>query len=303
MAGIRVGIIGGTGLGEALGALGKGEPHVMETPFGPHAGPIILSELEGVPVALLARHGPGHIFSPTRVPYRANIFALKALGVTHVLATGAVGSLRERIQPRQLVIPDQVIDRTYRRPCTFYDDIAAHVELASPFCGTLRKVLLGAAEGFDTPVHPEGTYVCMEGPALSTRAESLLYRTWGGDLIGMTAMPEAKLAREAELHYALVALPTDYDSWQPPSPALDREPEDREPESPLAGAARNLQSVTASGLALIRRALPRLAAAETTCRCDSALALGILSNRARIPNEVRSRLRPLLEKYLPPEIV
>lgn len=295
MAGIRVGIIGGTGLGEALGALGKGDPHVLETPFGPHSGPITLTEVEGVPVALLARHGPGHIFSPTRVPYRANIFALKALGVTHVLATGSVGSLRERIQPRQLVIPDQVIDRTYRRPCTFYDDIAAHVELASPFCGTLRKVLLDAAEGFDTVVHPEATYVCMEGPALSTRAESLLYRTWGGDLIGMTVMPEAKLAREAELHYAMVALPTDYDSWQAPVA--------REQESLLAGAARNLRAVTASGLALIRRALPRLAAAEATCRCDSALALGIVSNRARIPNEVRSRLRPLLGKYLPPEIV
>jgi 5'-methylthioadenosine phosphorylase len=296
MAGIRVGIIGGTGLEHALGTLGKGEAHTVETPFGPHAGPITLTEVDGVPVALLARHGPGHIFSPTRVPYRANIFALKALGVTHVLASGAVGSLREAIQPRHLAIPDQVIDRTYRRPATFYDDLAVHVELASPFCGALRQVLLDAAQGSDTPVHPQGTYICMEGPALSTRAESLMHRAWGGDLIGMTAMPEAKLAREAELHYALVALPTDYDCWQPPPPG-------HEPDVLIAGIIQNLQAVTASGLALIRRALPRIAAASAPCRCESALALGIWSDRARIPDEVRTRLRPLLGKYLPPEIV
>lgn len=296
MAGIRVGIIGGTGLEHALATLGKGDPHTLETPFGPHAGPIVLTEVDDVPVALLARHGPGHIFGPTRVPYRANIFALKALGVTHILASGAVGSLREQIQPRHLAIPDQVIDRTYRRPCTFYDDLAVHVELASPFCGTLRQVLVEAGQGLDTPVHPEGTYVCMEGPALSTRAESLMYRAWGGDLVGMTAMPEAKLAREAELHYAMVALPTAYDCWQPPPPG-------HEPDGLLAGIIQNLQAVSASGLALIRRALPRVGAAEPTCRCDSSLALGIWSDRARISNPVRTRLRPLLGKYLPPEVV
>lgn len=298
MAGIRVGVIGGTGLGEALKAMGRGrgESHFVETPFGPPAGPITLTEVDGTPVALLARHGPGHLLSPTRVPYRANIFALKALGVTHVLASGVVGSLREHIAPRHLVIPDQVIDRTYRRPPTFYDDIAAHVEMAMPFCGTLREVLASAAQGADSPVHPSGTYVCVEGPARSTRAESLLYRAWGGDLTGMTAMPEAKLAREAELHYALVALPTDYDCWLPSPP-------DHEPDVLMGDIFKQIQAVTASGLALIRRALPRIAAAPVSCRCDSALAAGIWSERGRIPNEVRTRLRPLLGKYLPPEIV
>ncbi|MBN1205749.1 MAG: MTAP family purine nucleoside phosphorylase [Myxococcaceae bacterium] len=294
MAGIRVGIIGGTGLGEALGA-GKAEPHFIETPFGPPAGPLLTTELEGVPVVLLARNGAGAQFGPTRVPYRANLFALKVLGVTHVLACGTVGSLREHIHPRHLVIPDQVIDRTYRRPCTFYDELAVHVEMANPFCETLRQVLAGAAEGNSTVVHPQGTYVCIEGPALSTRAESLMYRSWGGDLIGMTVMPEAKLAREAELHYALVALPAAYDSWKlTPS---------SEPDEINTAILENLQAVNASGLALIRRALSRVATAPVACRCDSALALGIWSDRNRIPNEVCARLRPLLGKYLPPEVV
>jgi len=220
MAGSRVGIIGGSGLFEALGIMGKGESHLIETPFGPPSGPIFTLELDGVPVAVLARHGTGHQFSPTRVPYRANLFALKVLGVSHVLACGMVGSLREHIRPHHLVIPDQVIDRTYRRPCTFYDDLAVHVEMTDPFCETLRSVLSEVAQELGSEeVHRQATYVCIEGPALSTRAESVLYRSWGGDVIGMTAMPEAKLAREAELHYALVAVPTDYESWQPAASA------------------------------------------------------------------------------------
>ncbi len=294
MAGIRVGIIGGAGLMEWLAAMGKGEPHIIETPFGPTSGPLFTLEVDGVPVAAVARHGAGHQFSPTRVPYRANLFALKVLGVSHVLAYGLVGSLREHIHPRHLVIPDQVIDRTYRRPCTFYDDLAVHVEMSSPFCETLRRVLCDAAQGGDTPVHKQGTYICIEGPALSTRAESLMYRSWGGDLIGMTVMPEAKLAREAELHYAMVAVPTDYDSWQPAaSPA---------PDAMNAAHMQSRLAASANGLALIRRALARVAAAPTQCTCDSALALGIWSDRSRISNEVRTRLRPLLGKYLPPEV-
>jgi 5'-methylthioadenosine phosphorylase len=294
-AGIRVGIIGGSGLREALGVTGRGEPHLLETPFGPPAGPILTTEVDGVPVALLVRHGAGHPFSPTRVPSRANIFALKVLGVTHVLACGPVGSLREHIHPRQLVIPDQVIDRTYRRPCTFYDDLAVHVEMASPFCDTLRHVLVETAQGGGTPVHTRGTYVCIEGPAHSTRAESLMYRSWGGDMVGMTAMPEAKLAREAELHYALVALPTDQDCWQPASGA--------EADTINAQVLANREAANANGLELIRRALGRIAMAPTECRCDSSLAQGIWSDRSRISNEVRTRLRPLLGRYLPPEVV
>ena len=295
MAGIRVGIIGGAGLLEWLVALGKGEPHVIETPFGPTSGPLFTLELDGVPVVAIARHGAGHQFSPTRVPYRANLFALKVLGVTHVLSYGMVGSLREAIHPGHLVLPDQVIDRTYRRPCTFYDDLAVHVEMTSPFCESLRHVLSDAAQGSNTPVHTQGTYICIEGPALSTRAESLMYRTWGGDLIGMTVMPEAKLAREAELHYATVAVPTDYDSWQHATSP--------DPEAINAAHFQNRLSANANGLALIRRALPRVAGAPSQCTCDSALTLGIWSDRSRISNEVRTRLRPLLGKYLPPEVV
>jgi 5'-methylthioadenosine phosphorylase len=295
MAGIRVGIIGGTGLVEALGSAAKAEPHLLETPFGPPSGPILTLEVDGFPVALLARHGAGHLLSPTRVPYRANLFALKVLGVTHVLAYGTAASLREHLHPRHLVIPDQVIDRTYRRPCTFYDDLAVHVEMASPFCETLRQALVKAAEGSDAVVHSRGTYVCVEGPALSTRAESRVYQEWEADLVGMTAMPEAKLAREAELHYALVVLPTEYDSRQDSSgPELD---------TGSSTSLENRQIANANGVALIRRALSRIASVPITCRCDSALATGIRSDRGRIPNEVRNRLRPLLGKYLPPEVV
>jgi 5'-methylthioadenosine phosphorylase len=295
MAGTRVGIIGGSGILEALGTAGRGEPHLIETPFGPPSGPIFTTELDGVPVALLARHGAGYAFSPTRVPYRANLFALKVLGVSHVLAFGMVGSLREHIHPGDLVLPDQVIDRTYRRPCTFYDDLAVHVEMTDPFCETLRSVLAEVAQEGERRVHKQGTYVCIEGPALSTRAESLLYRGWGGDLIGMTAMPEAKLAREAEMHYALVALPTDYDSWQP-APSS-------EPDALNSVHLQNRQATSANAMALIRRALPRVASAPAGCRCESVLAMGIWSDRHRVPNEVRTRLRPLLGKYLPPEVV
>ena len=159
------------------------------------------------------------------MPYRANIFALKALGVTHVLASAAVGSLREEIAPRDLVVPDQFIDRTYRRAGTFFDELAVHVALADPFCPTLRRALLEAGERADDPrVHARAPTCAWRARALSTRAESLLHRAWGADLVGMTAMPEAKLAREAELHYALVALPTDYDCWQRPRPARRRSP-------------------------------------------------------------------------------
>ena len=176
---VMVGVIGGTGLGEALGALGAGEARTVTTPFGDPSGPITITEVNGVQVALLPRHGPGHLLNPSRVPYRANIFALKALGVTHVLASGAVGSLREDYAPRSLVVPDGLIDRTYRREGTFYDDLAVHVELASPFCGGLRKLLVRSGTGMPVRVHEGGTYVCMEGPQFSTRAESELHRSWG----------------------------------------------------------------------------------------------------------------------------
>ncbi|RKH25795.1 S-methyl-5'-thioadenosine phosphorylase [Corallococcus sp. CA041A] len=300
MAAVKVGIIGGQALYQALGLQGRGEHLSVETPFGPHSAPLIATELDGVPILFVFRHGQGHVHNATRAPYRANLFALKTLGVTHVLATGTVGSLRDSIQPLHLALPDQVIDRTYRRPCTFYDDVAVHVELAQPFCATLRQTLIDAAPKSDTTsdteVHSSATYVCIEGPSLSTQAESQLYRTWGGDLVGLTAMPEARLAREAELHYALIALPTDHDSWR-------SQPVGQEPEALLPQFTQRLDAVTAHGAALLRRALPRIASTPTTCRCASALALAIFTDRTRIPADVKSRLRPLLGRYLPSGLV
>jgi 5'-methylthioadenosine phosphorylase len=292
MARVMVGIIGGTGLGEVLGALGAGQVRDVETPFGRPSGPITLAEIGGVPVALLSRHGEGHLLNPSSVPYRANIFALKALGVSHILASGAVGSLREELAPKHLVIPDQVIDKTFRRASTFYEELAVHVELAAPFCSTLRNVLARSCTGLATRVHQGGTYVCMEGPQFSTRAESEMHRAWGASLIGMTAMPEAKLAREAEICYALVALPTDYDCWRPHPSHVDQ-------AKVIEEILSNVKAATQNALELIRRAVPVVAtASERPCPCQSALALGIWSDRSRIPAHVRERLRPLLGKYL-----
>jgi 5'-methylthioadenosine phosphorylase len=291
MAQVKVGIIGGSGLGEALGALGQGATQYPDTPFGKPAAPIVETELGGVPVALLSRHGEGHRFSPSRVPYRANIWALKQLGCTHVLASAAVGSLREAIAPKHLVIPDQVIDLTTRRDHTFFDELAVHAELASPFCPTLRSLLLKSAEGLPTQVHVKGTLVVMEGPQFSTRAESERNRMLGGDLIGMTAMPEAKLAREAELCYALVSLPTDYDCWRPAPDHVDK-------LHLLEEIIGNLKAATANALDLLRRAVPGVKGLEGACACQSALALGIWTDKQHIAAETRQRLDLLLGKYL-----
>jgi 5'-methylthioadenosine phosphorylase len=288
---IMVGVIGGSGLGEALGGLGGGEVRHLPTPFGNPSAPITLTELGGVRVALLARHGEGHAFNPSTVPYRANIYALKSLGVTHILASGAVGSLREEIAPRNLVIPDQVIDRTSRRPGTFFDDLAVHVEMASPLCPMLRNVLVKAGTGLPTRVHQGGTYVCMEGPQFSTRAESELHRRWGASLIGMTAMPEAKLAREAEICYALVALPTDYDCWKPHPASLDQ-------VKLLEEILGNLKAATQNAVEMIRRAIPLVPGIDKPCSCQSALALAIWTDRSKIPPQAREQLKAILGKYL-----
>jgi 5'-methylthioadenosine phosphorylase len=289
---VMVGVIGGTGLGEALGALAGGETREVSTPFGKPSGPITVSSVNGVAVACLSRHGPGHRLNPSTVPYRANIYALKQLGVTHILASGAVGSLREDIAPRSLVIPDQVIDRTFRRPGTFYDDLAVHVELGSPFCAALRNLLARSGTGLTARVHETGTYVCMEGPQFSTRAESELHRSWGASLVGMTAMPEAKLAREAEICYALVALPTDYDCWRPHPANVDQ-------QKLIEEIMGNVKVATQNALELIRRAIPAVPAlAEKPCPCRTALSLAIWSDKAGIGPEVREKLRPLVGRHL-----
>jgi 5'-methylthioadenosine phosphorylase len=314
---IKIGLIGGSGLGHALVGLTDGTRHDVNTPFGRPSDRILETRWGDLPVLILNRHGPGHTLNPSQVPYRANLFALKQLGCTHVLASGAVGSLREEFQPRHLVIPDQLIDKTTRRAGTFFDNAAVHVEFAEPFCPVLRQILLecGSVLAKDSPgdaetplvVHERGCYVAMEGPAFSTRAESLMHRLWGGDLIGMTAMPEAKLAREAELPYALVALVTDYDCWRvamTPKSSGQLQPE-LPPQAPdphvlLKEILRNLDLATQRGIALIKAAVEKIAADPSrvlTCPARRSLELGIWSQKSAIdPDEVR-KLGPLWGRY------
>ncbi len=289
----KVGIIGGTGLGDALCEGATGQPADVATPFGKPSDTIIQTTWSGTPIALLNRHGAGHLISPSRVNYRANIYALKALGCTHIIASGAVGSLREKIKPKDLVIPDQIIDKTHRREGTFFDEhLAAHVELAAPFCPVLRKHILTCTDAVETEVHDGGTYVCMEGPAFSTRAESEMHRAWGGDLIGMTAMPEAKLAREAEIAYALICLPSDYDCWRPPPGDLDK-------HELLKEIIANVTEATANAVVLTRAVVERFGEiADVPSPAHNALELAIWSNREMIPPEARQRLGVLVEKYL-----
>jgi 5'-methylthioadenosine phosphorylase len=287
-----IGIIGGTGLGESLGALGAGQSHTIDTPFGMPSGPIVTTEISGVPVALLSRHGEGHLLNPSSVPFRANIFALKTLGVTHILASAAVGSLREKIAPRDLVLPDQAIDKTFCRPNSFFDGVAVHIEMVEPFCPTLRSLLSAVGAGLPVKLHSSGTYVCMEGPQFSTRAESEMHRAWGADLIGMTLLPEAKLAREAEICYAAVALVTDYDCWR-------KRLVDEDKVQLLEEIIGNVKAATQNALDLISQALPYVAAqADQPCDCQSALKLAIWSDRSMIPEDVNLRLSPLFGKYL-----
>ena len=293
MAGVKIGLIGGSGLGDALEANVTGEPASVRTPFGSPSSPIVETVWEGMPIAVLNRHCPGHLIPPSMVNYRANLYALKALGCTHIIASGAVGSLREQIKPKHLVIPDQVIDKTYRRAPTFFDEFfAGHVEFATPFCPVLRQHLLNCADAVNTTVHDGGTYVCMEGPAFSTRSESEMHRAWGGDLIGMTCMPEAKLAREAEMAYALVALPTDYDCWRPTPADLDK-------HALLEEIIGNLTEATNNAVQLIRAAVSRFGEiAQVPSPAHSALELAIWSKKDMISNGAREKLGVLVDKYL-----
>jgi len=317
----RIGLIGGSGLATSLQSQTSGTRHEIQTPFGNPSDAILETNWSGVPILFLSRHGPGHTLNPSQVPYRANIFALKMLGCTHILASGAVGSLRDEFKPRDLVIPDQIIDKTSKRAATFYDRAAVHVEFAEPFCPVLRRILLdastnpskpGAEAAGDAPgpssmtpfsVHDRGCYVAMEGPAFSTRAESLMHRLWGGDLIGMTAMPEAKLAKEAEISYALIALVTDYDCWRrPPSIAkpADEESQGADAQTLLQEIIANLQAATDNAVALMKRAVELMATRRElleSCPAQSALKLAIWSDRSKIPIDEVQRLSPLWMKY------
>ena len=290
--GVVIGVIGGSGLGDALGGE-SGPARTLDTPFGAPSGPVTETRWNDTPVFLLQRHGPGHVLNPTAVPYRANIHAMKQLGVTHLLASGATGSLREHLRPGELVVIDQVIDKTHRRANTLFEHAAVHVEFSEPFCPVMRAWLLAAAGRVDAAdgavkVHDGGTYVCMEGPAFSTRAECAMHRQWGGDLIGMTAMPEAKLAREAEMAYAMVAMPTDYDCWRPRGDGNGSGAEGLDLLQEIIG---NLKKATAANLALMKAALADLSVLKATpSPAHQALALGIWSDKSKIPAAEIGRL-------------
>ncbi len=290
---IKVGIIGGSGLGQELTKDSGKSGFYPNTPFGKPSSPIICSEWEGVEIAILARHGIGHVFSPSNVPFQANIFAMKMLGVTHILASGAVGSLREDVHPGELMIPNQIIDKTYKRENSFFGNgIVAHVEFDEPFCPCLREILLEASKSIKAKVHDEGTYVCMEGPQFSTVAESNMHRSWGGDIIGMTVIPEAKLAREAEICYSLIALPTDYDCWKP-------RPAGKAKHDLLAEIIGNMNKATEQAIKLIKAALKILPErVNFDCPCQSSLELAIWTDRSKIAPAIVRELEPLLGKYM-----
>jgi 5'-methylthioadenosine phosphorylase len=286
-----VGIIGGTGLGDALAEnLAEAESCSVETPFGAPSGEILIGRLGERKIAFLARHGKGHKLSPSEVPFAANIFAMKKIGVRALISSGAVGSLKEQIAPGHLAIVDQFIDKTFRRRSTFFEDYAAaHCEMAHPVCDRLREKLIQAAKQTDLTVHENATYVCMEGPQFSTRAESLMHRAWGGDLIGMTAMPEAKLAREAQICYTLVALPSDYDCWREHEEGHDK-------QTLLKEIIGNLQMATESCLKLIRTVLQSNdELINSDCHCRSSLDLAVWTQPDEIDPERREGLGPLFE--------
>ena len=281
-----LGVIGGTGLYEMEGLDNVREVEV-DTPFGEPSAPFVTGALGGVEMVFLPRHGKGHRLLPTEVNNRANIFGMKKLGVERVLSVGAVGSLRQEIAPGHVVVPDQFIDRTSKRPSTFFGDgVVAHVQFADPFCASLRAAVAEAAGAQDIRVHGSGTYVCMEGPQFSTRAESHLYRSWGADVIGMTNLQEAKLAREAEICFATIALATDYDCW-------NEEAGDVEIEEVIAVLQRNADGAKR----IIRGAVERLAP-ERACPCATALSVAIVTDRSVIPEAARKKLAPLIDKYL-----
>jgi 5'-methylthioadenosine phosphorylase len=291
MASELVGVIGGTGLGEALARQLTGvQEHEIQTPFGRTSGPIVLGRLGDRQIVFVNRHGPGHALSPSEVPYAANLFALKQLGVHTVIASGAVGSLQSDIAPGDLVIVDQFIDKTFRRLGTFFTGYGAvHCEMAEPTCTRLRTAMLRVAEPMGIRVHAKGTYVCMEGPQFSTRAESLMHRTIGGDLIGMTAMPEAKLAREAQMCYALVALASDYDCWRPHDPSKGK-------QSLLQEIMGNLKTATDNCLKLIQAVL---AGGENlvgeNCTCRKSLEMAVWTDPKAIAPARKEKLAVLFE--------
>jgi len=283
----KIAIIGGSGVYDAT-MLNNVSEIEMDTPFGKPSDKITIGDFNGVGVAFLPRHGKGHVHSPTNLNYRANIYALKQIGVEYIIAASAVGSLREEYKPLDIVIPDQIFDRTKHRVSTFFDDIVVHMGFADPFCAKLSDILISVTKECGYGHHTKGTYVCMEGPQFSTRAESKAYRMMGFDIIGMTALPEAKLAREAEICYGMIATVTDYDVWHN---------EDVTIEAIIANAIANEAAVRD----IIRATIAKLAQKDgcvKTCGCSNALAGAITTNTNVIPQESRKRLDLLVRKYI-----
>ena len=281
-----IGVIGGTGLYQMDG-LTEVREVTVDTPFGAPSASYLCGNLSGTEVAFLPRHGRGHHLLPTEVNARANIFGMKTLGVERLLSVSAVGSLREEIVPGDIVVPDQFIDRTTKRPSTFFGEgIVAHVQFADPFCESFRAAVIRSAHDEGINTHPHGTYVCMEGPQFSTRAESDLHRSWGADIIGMTNLQEAKLAREAEICFVTIALATDYDCWNESAGDVDVE----QIVTILKTNAEHAQRI-------IRTTVARTAAARS-CSCSTALQNAIVTDRAVMPADTIKKLAPLIKKYL-----
>ncbi|MBC6475695.1 MAG: S-methyl-5'-thioadenosine phosphorylase [Hormoscilla sp. GM102CHS1] len=290
MAQAKIGIIGGSGLYK-MDALQDLEEVQVDTPFGPPSDSIILGTLSGTRVAFLARHGRNHHLLPSELPFRANIYAMKSLGVEYLISASAVGSLKEEVKPMDMVLPEQYIDRTKNRTSTFFGNgIAAHIAFGHPVCSQLAGILADAIVSLELPditLHRGGTYICMEGPAFSTQAESNLYRSWGATIIGMTALPEAKLAREAEIAYATLALATDYDCWHPDH---DHVTIDMVIDY-LRRNAINAQNV-------IQETVKRLSANPPLSDAHSALKFAILTQPEQMPAVTKDKLKLLLQKYL-----
>lgn len=283
----EIGIIGGSGLYQVEG-LSEVREVEIETPFGPPSDNLILGTLEGVRVAFLARHGRGHRLAPSELPFRANIYAMKMLGVERILSASAVGSLQEQYAPTHIVIPDQFFDRTRGRISTFFGDgIVAHITFDHPVCRDLGEMMAISGEEIGVKMHRGGTYLCMEGPAFSTLAESRLYRQWGMDVIGMTNLQEAKLAREAEICYATMALVTDYDCWHPDHSSVSVE---------MILEVLHQNAINAQRI--VSHTVRRLREAPRVCRCGSALRSAILTSRDLIPAATRERLAAIIGRYL-----
>jgi len=286
---LRIGVIGGSGLYD-LDGLTDVREETVETPFGKASDNFIIGKLGDVELVFLSRHGRGHRLNPSEVPYRANIWGMKKLGVTWIISVSAVGSLRENIAPRDVVVIDQFIDRTKARPATFFEGgVVGHVGFGEPICETLRGILLKASRqtASSVEVHDRGTYVCMEGPAFSTRAESNLYRSWGAQVIGMTNLPEAKLAREAEISYATLAMATDYDCWHEGH-------DDVTVETVISHVVANVKLAKE----IIRTAVPMVVEFGGPSPQSEAMAGGIMTDKSLFPQDRIDALEIIIGKYL-----